>query len=64
MKTQYLGKNGHIAIRTNRVDLAIKDLESKGYRFNMSTAKYNGEKIKTVYLQDEIQGFAIHLLQK
>ena len=64
MKTQYLGKNGHIAIRTNRVDFAIKDLESKGYRFDMSTAKYNGEKIKTVYLQDEIQGFAIHLLQK
>ncbi len=64
MKTKYLGENGHIAIKTNRVDLAINDLKSKGFKIDMSTAKYSGEKIKTVYLKDEIQGFAIHLLQK
>jgi len=64
MKTQYLGKNGHIAIKTNNVGLAIHDLENKGYKLDISTAKYEGKKIKAVYLQDEIQGFAIHLLQK
>ncbi|MGI6608861.1 MAG: bifunctional 4-hydroxy-2-oxoglutarate aldolase/2-dehydro-3-deoxy-phosphogluconate aldolase [Erysipelotrichaceae bacterium] len=64
MKTRFPGKNGHIAVKTNRVDLAVKDLESKGCKFDMSTAKYDGENIKTVYIQDEIGGFAINLLQR
>ena len=27
MKSQYLGKQGHLAVRTNQIDIAIADLE-------------------------------------
>lgn len=64
MKSNYLGKNGHIAIRTNRMDSAIAELEKRGFAVDLSTAKYKGEKMVAVYLKDEIGGFAAHLLQK
>lgn len=65
MKTPYLGKNGHIAIGTNYMDRAIYHLEKQGVKFDMNTAKKDDKgKIKTVYLQDEIGGFAVHLVQK
>lgn len=64
MKSMYLGKNGHIAIRTNSISMAIDELASKGFVCDMETAKYKGERMIAVYLKDEIGGFAIHLLQK
>ena len=64
MKSMYLGKNGHIAIRTNSVPLAIAELEKKGFVCDMETAKYKGGRMIAVYLKDEIGGFAVHLLQK
>lgn len=64
MKSKYLGDNGHIAIRTNRMDMAIAELEKKGYAVDMDTAKYKGDKINAVYLRQEFGGFAVHLLQK
>ena len=30
----------------------------------MESAKYKGERMTSVYLKDEIGGFAVHLLQK
>lgn len=65
MKIPYLGRNGHIAIGTNYMDRAIFHLERQGIRFDMGTAKKNDKgKITLVYLQDEIGGFAVHLVQK
>ena len=65
MKKPYLGKNGHIAIGTNYMDRAIYHLEKQGVKFDMSTAKKDEKgKIKAVYLQDEIGGFAVHLVQE
>ena len=64
MKIPYLGKQGHLAVRTNRIDIAIADLEKKGFQVDMETAKYNGDRMITVYLKDEVGGFAVHLLQK
>ena len=64
MKSQYLGKQGHLAVRTNRIDLAIAELEKKNFQVDMETAKYKGDRMIAVYLKDEIGGFAIHLLQK
>ena len=64
MKSIYLGKNGHIAIRTNSVPLAIAELAKKGFVCDMTTAKYKGGRMVAVYLKDEIGGFAVHLLQK
>ena len=64
MKTRYLGEKGHLAIRTNKIDCAIPELEKKGFQVDMDTAKFKGERINAVYLKDEIGGFAVHLLQK
>ena len=64
MKSQYLGKQGHLAVRTNQIDIAIAALEKKGFQVDMETAKYKGDRMIAVYLKNEIGGFAIHLLQK
>ncbi len=64
-KTPALGAKGHIAYRTNYLARAINYLQSKGVKFNMETAKYDAKgKMVAVYLEAEIGGFAIHLVQK
>lgn len=64
MKTPYLGAHGHIAIGTNYPDRAVNYLESQGFRFDMTTAKYKNGKLFAVYMAEEIGGFAVHLVQK
>ena len=64
MKTPYLGKNGHIAVACNSIVRARAYLESQGFRFNEASLKEKNGKPVAIYLQDEIGGFAIHLLQK
>ena len=64
MKSQYLGAHGHIAVATNAIQVAISELERKGFAVDMSTAKYKGDRLIAVYLKDEFGGFAVHLLQK
>ena len=64
MKTKFLGANGHIAIRTNKMEAAIAEMERRGFEIDMSTAKLKGDRIAAVYFKNEIGGFAVHLLQK
>ncbi len=66
MKTPYLGKNGHIAIRTNYIDRAVNYMESVlGVKFNEESAKRDAKgALKAIYLEEEIGGFAVHLVQK
>lgn len=64
IKSDYLGGNGHIAIRTNRINMAIADLEKKGYSADMNTATYKEGCMTAVYLKENLGGFAIHLLQR
>ncbi len=64
MKSMYLGANGHLAVKTNNIALAIADLEKKGFTVDMSTAKEKNGKMIAVYLKQEFGGFAVHLLQK
>lgn len=64
MKTPYLGANGHIAIGTNYADRALHYLQSQGFTFDMSTAKYKDGQLTAVYMKEEIGGFAVHLVQK
>ena len=64
MKSNYLGEKGHIAVRTNRIDIAIAELEKAGYAVDPETAKYKGDRMIAVYLKQEFGGFAVHLLQK
>ncbi|WP_312693849.1 VOC family protein [Caproiciproducens sp.] len=65
MKTKFLGECGHIAIRTNDAAKAREYLASKGVEFDEETANYdeNG-KLATIYMKNDIAGFAVHLLQK
>ena len=64
MKSRYLGANGHIAVRTNRMDMALEELRRRGFKADMSTAKYKGDKMTAVYLDGDFGGFAVHLLGK
>lgn len=64
MKSPYLGDNGHLAIRTNSVERAVDDLAGKGFEADYETAKYKNGRLNTIYLKDQMGGFAIHLLQK
>jgi 2-dehydro-3-deoxyphosphogluconate aldolase/(4S)-4-hydroxy-2-oxoglutarate aldolase len=64
MKNQYLGKHGHIAIATNHIHRAINYLKMKGVSVLSETAKEKDGKLKAIYLDQEVSGFAIHLLQK
>ena len=66
MKTPYLVKNGHIAIRTNYIERAVNYMTTVlGVEFNEESAKKDDKgKYKAIYLKEEIGGFAVHLVQK
>ena len=65
MKSPFLGKNGHIAMRTPDLKAAMEELEENGFSFRMETAAYFEDgRIKNVYLDGEYGGFAIHIMQK
>jgi 2-dehydro-3-deoxyphosphogluconate aldolase/(4S)-4-hydroxy-2-oxoglutarate aldolase len=64
IKSQYLGKHGHIAIATNDIHRAIAYLKKKDISILPETAKEKDGKLKAIYLDQEVSGFAIHLLQK
>ncbi len=63
-KSKGPGTMGHIAIKTNSIARAAYYLGKKGYKVDWSTRKGTEQKIVTVYLENEIGGFAVHLLQK
>lgn len=64
MKKPFLGKHGHIAIKTNNISAAIYYLEKKGIKFKEDTKKEKDGRIIAIYLDLELAGFAIHLLSK
>lgn len=65
MKVEGRGRNGHIAIGTNSVIRAKKYLESvKGAKFVEDSAVVKNGRLIAIYMEDEIGGFAVHLVQK
>jgi 2-dehydro-3-deoxyphosphogluconate aldolase/(4S)-4-hydroxy-2-oxoglutarate aldolase len=59
------GTHGHIGMETDDLAAAMKDLQSKGFHFVEESKSYFPDgRIKNVYLEEEIGGFAIHILQK
>ena len=64
VKNRFLGEHGHIAIATNNIHRAIAFLKMRGVSIFPETAKEDKDKLKAVYLDQEVSGFAIHLLQK
>ena len=64
MKKIGRGKNGHIAIGTNSVVRAKNYLETvKGMKFIEESAVVKNGKLTAIYLDCEIGGFAVHLVQ-
>lgn len=63
LKRQYLGTHGHIAIGTNSIERAIAYLQRKGIGIKPETKNEKDGKLQTVYLDVEIGGFALHLVQ-
>lgn len=58
------GTKGHIAIQTNNVDRAVYHLERRGVKFDYASATYDANgAMKFIYLADEIDGFAYHLVK-
>lgn len=65
LKKPFLGRLGHIAVRTSNATAAKAYLESKGIAFDESTAGYAPDgSLNVIYLKDDIAGFAFHLVQK
>jgi 2-dehydro-3-deoxyphosphogluconate aldolase / (4S)-4-hydroxy-2-oxoglutarate aldolase len=62
-KRQYPGASRHIAIGTNFIDRAIAYLALKGIGIKSETENEKGGKLITVYLDLEIGGFAVQLVQ-
>ncbi len=63
LKKMYLGSQGHLAIGTNFVDRAVTYLSGLGIGVKPETRVEKDGKLATVYLDIEIGGFALHLLQ-
>ncbi len=65
LKRPYLGAKGHIAIGTRDPERAKAYLSRKGVAFREDSAVYREDgKLKAIYLEQEIGGFAVHLVRK
>ncbi len=65
MKKPFYGTHGHIAISTKYPFCAAWYLEKRGAKINWDSAGYNEDgSLRCVYLQEEIGGFAVHIVQK
>jgi 2-dehydro-3-deoxyphosphogluconate aldolase/(4S)-4-hydroxy-2-oxoglutarate aldolase len=63
MKSPYLGAMGHLAIRCNSVERALAFMARYGYAPVPDTAKSDKGRLKVIYLDKELGGFALHLLR-
>lgn len=65
MKHNGRGTHGHICFLVNNVDRSLAYLSHFGFNPVMETAQYTGEKekspLKFVYLDKQLNGFAVHL---
>ncbi|NLC44707.1 MAG: bifunctional 4-hydroxy-2-oxoglutarate aldolase/2-dehydro-3-deoxy-phosphogluconate aldolase [Clostridiales bacterium] len=64
VKENGIGKNGHIAFRTSNIDRAIYYLSKRGFEVDKETEKLKNGKTVAIYLKDDFNDFAVHLLQK
>lgn len=64
MKTPFRGKHGHIAIRCYNVERSTAYLSQFGFQPVPETGKTEKGHLKTIYLDKEIGGFAVHLVRE
>jgi 2-dehydro-3-deoxyphosphogluconate aldolase/(4S)-4-hydroxy-2-oxoglutarate aldolase len=63
MKGPFRGTKGHIGLTCWNVERALAYLERFGFRGVPETAKTEKGKLKVIYLDREIGGFAVHLIR-
>lgn len=63
LKRVYLGRHGHIALGTNFIHRAIAHLAKRGIGTRGDTRGEKDGKLSTIYLDQEVGGFAFHLVQ-
>ncbi len=64
MKQPGRGRNGHIAVQCSNVDRAIYHLGLRGVKIDKSSMVTKNGKHIACYLDGEIGGFAIHIVEK
>jgi len=57
------GAKGHLAIRCNQVERAVAHFAAAGIQARPETARTDQGRLKAIYLDLEIGGFAVHLLK-
>jgi 2-dehydro-3-deoxyphosphogluconate aldolase/(4S)-4-hydroxy-2-oxoglutarate aldolase len=63
LKRMFLGTHGHLAIGTHSIDRAMSYLARRGVNTKADTRNEKDGKLLSVYLDVEVGGFALHLLQ-
>ncbi len=64
MKKNYLGKNGHLAFRCYDLERTVFYLKKQGFTVNEETVARDAKgKMKVCYFNEEIGGFAFHLVK-
>ncbi len=63
LKAKGPGDHGHIAIGTNFIDRAVEYFVQRGIRTKPETRSEKNGKLATVYLDLDVAGFAVHLVQ-
>lgn len=65
MKKPFHGENGHIGFYTNSVERALHYLEHRGCSIRRETIRYDKKgNMQSVYLQNEVNGFAVHIVRR
>ncbi len=64
MKKPFRGTHGHIAIGCNDIKRTRWHFEQRGFTFDDSSAAVKDGKLRAIYINEEIAGFAFHLFQK
>ncbi|MBR1738422.1 MAG: bifunctional 4-hydroxy-2-oxoglutarate aldolase/2-dehydro-3-deoxy-phosphogluconate aldolase [Firmicutes bacterium] len=63
-KQMFRGKNGHIAIKTNYIDRAVRYIEFMGGVIDEQDKTIKNGKLTACYLKGDFGGFDLHLVQK
>jgi 2-dehydro-3-deoxyphosphogluconate aldolase/(4S)-4-hydroxy-2-oxoglutarate aldolase len=63
LKKTYLGAHGHIALGTNFIDRALAYFARHGIKVIDETRNEKDGKLLTIYLDIDVGGFALHLVQ-
>jgi 2-dehydro-3-deoxyphosphogluconate aldolase/(4S)-4-hydroxy-2-oxoglutarate aldolase len=62
MFTKGRGTHGHLALGVDDIDDAVAYLKTKGFTFDEDSRTYKNDRCNFIYMNEEIAGFAIHLL--